>query len=187
MEFLQAGLKHSLLSTRLQEFLDFESPSSEIGSAPKDPEKLKQAKQAMRELIRFRHDPKNLFVSDYISNATVEKNQIINIETLFDGKGTSKELTLKTVPFERFDRPTGSLRFADLRLTRYRLTAKYWYPQSNLTDLVERVATGHAHFDAKSFALVVTAVTFESSMPAVSTAGMIARASPNFSNEPTFR
>ena len=27
VEFLQAGLKHALLSTRLQEFLDFESPS----------------------------------------------------------------------------------------------------------------------------------------------------------------
>jgi hypothetical protein len=90
VEFLQAGLKHSQLSTSLQEFLDFESPSSEIGSAPKDPEKLKQAKQSMRALIRFRHDPKNLFVSDYISNATVEKNQITNIESLFDGKGTSK-------------------------------------------------------------------------------------------------
>ena len=90
VEFLQAGLKHSLLSTNLQEFLDFQSPSSEVGSAPKDPDKLKQAKRAMRALIRFRHDPKNLFVSDYISNATVEKNQITNIETLFDGKGTSK-------------------------------------------------------------------------------------------------
>jgi hypothetical protein len=90
VEFLQAGLKHSQLSTNLQEFLDFQSPSSEIGSAPKDPDKLKQAKRAMRALIRFRHDPKNLFVSDYISNATVEKNQITNIETLFDGNGTSK-------------------------------------------------------------------------------------------------
>ena len=63
---------------------------AERGSAPKDPKKLKQAKRAMQELIQFRHDPKNRFVSDYISNATVEKNQIINIETLFDGKGTSK-------------------------------------------------------------------------------------------------
>jgi hypothetical protein len=87
---LQAGLTHSQLSTKLQEFLDFDSPSSEIGSVPKDPEKLKQAQRAMRALIRFRHDPKNLFVSDYISNATVEKNQITNIEGLFDGKGTSK-------------------------------------------------------------------------------------------------
>jgi len=90
VEFLQAGLKHALLSTRLQEFLDFKGPSAEIGSAPTDPAKLKQAKRAMRELIRFRHDPKNLFVSDYMSNATVEKNQITNIETLFEGKGTSK-------------------------------------------------------------------------------------------------
>jgi hypothetical protein len=90
VEFLQAGLKHALLATGLQKFLDFESPSSEIGSAPTDPEKLKQARRAMRELIRFRHDPKNQFVSDYISNATVEKNQILKIERLFAGKGTSQ-------------------------------------------------------------------------------------------------
>ena len=91
VEFLQAGLKHSLLATRLQDFLDFESVSAERGSAPKDPEKLKQAKRAMRALIKFRHDPKNLFVSDYMSNATVEKNQILNIEALFGGKGKSKD------------------------------------------------------------------------------------------------
>ncbi len=90
VEFLQAGLKHSLLSTRLQEFLDFDSPASERGSAPTDPDKLKQARRAMRALIRFRQDPKHLFVSDYMSNATVEKNQIINIEVLFEGTGTSK-------------------------------------------------------------------------------------------------
>jgi hypothetical protein len=99
VEFLQAGLKHSQLSTGLQEFLDFESPASERGSPPKDPAKLKQAKQAMRELIRFRHDPKNLFVSDFISNATVEKNQITNIEALFDGKGMSKDTDPKDDTF----------------------------------------------------------------------------------------
>ena len=99
VEFLQAGLKHSLLSTRLQDCLDFASPMAERGSAPTDPAKLKQAKQAMRELIRFRHDPKNLFVSDYMSNATVEKNQIINIEALFDGKGTSKDTDPKDGTF----------------------------------------------------------------------------------------
>ena len=59
VEFLQAGLKHALLSTRLQEFLDFESPGAERGSAPTDPTKLKQARQAMRELIQFRQDPRN--------------------------------------------------------------------------------------------------------------------------------
>jgi hypothetical protein len=93
VEFLQAGLKHALLSTRLQEFLDFESPGSEVGSAPTDPDKLKQARQAMQELVQFRHDPRNLFVSDYISNAMVEKSQILNIEVLFDGKaGTNQPL-----------------------------------------------------------------------------------------------
>ena len=40
----------------------------------------------MQELIRFRADPQNRFVSDYISNATVEKNQIVNIEALFEGQ-----------------------------------------------------------------------------------------------------
>ena len=63
------------------------------GAAPKDPEKLKQARQAMQELIQFRRDPRNRFVSDYISNATVEKNQIVNIEVLFGGKaGANEEL-----------------------------------------------------------------------------------------------
>ena len=35
VEFLQAGLKHALLATRLQDFLDFESVGAERGSAPK--------------------------------------------------------------------------------------------------------------------------------------------------------
>ena len=95
VEFLQAGLKHALLSTRLQEFLDFAGPSAERGSAPTEPTKLKRARQAMHELIRFRQDPRNLFVSDYISNATVEKNQILNIEVLFEGKGGTNEPLLK--------------------------------------------------------------------------------------------
>jgi hypothetical protein len=95
VEFLQAGLKHALLSTRLQEFLDFESPAAERGSAPTDPAKLKQARQAMRELIQFRQDPRHQFVSDYISNALVEKNQIVNIEALFGGKEGAKQSVLK--------------------------------------------------------------------------------------------
>jgi len=49
----------------------------------------------MRELIAFRRDPRNQFVSDYISNATVEKNQILNIETLFDGKAGTNEALFK--------------------------------------------------------------------------------------------
>ncbi|HET6325697.1 MAG TPA: DUF4838 domain-containing protein [Planctomycetaceae bacterium] len=95
VEFLQAGLKHALLSTHLQEFLDFDSPGAERGSAPKDPAKLKRARQAMRDLIRFRHDPKHRFVSDYISNATVEKNQIVNIEVLFGDKNGTKDPLFK--------------------------------------------------------------------------------------------
>ncbi len=92
VEFLRAGLKHALLSTRLQDFLDFENPAAERGSAPTDPTKLKRARQAMRELIAFRQDPRNLFVSDYISNAMVEKNQIVNIEALFEGKAGARNL-----------------------------------------------------------------------------------------------
>jgi len=95
VEFLQAGLKHAILSTRLQKYLDFESPAAERGSAPTDPTKLKQARQAMRALIRFRQDPRNLFVSDYISNATVEKNQILKIEALFGGKAGVEGSLLK--------------------------------------------------------------------------------------------
>ena len=95
VEFLQAGLKHAILSTRLQDFLDFESPSAQRGSAPKDPKKLAQARQAMAALIRFRHDPRNLFVSDYMANASVEKNQILDIELLFRGKGGSNQPLFK--------------------------------------------------------------------------------------------
>ncbi len=43
-----------------------------------------------RDQIQFRHDPRNLFVSDYISNAMVEYNQIINIQALFEGKNKSQ-------------------------------------------------------------------------------------------------
>jgi hypothetical protein len=95
VEFLQAGLRHALLSTRLQEFLDFDSPSAQRGSAPKNPKKLEQARRAMAELIRFRRDPRNRFVSDYISNAMVEKNQILDIEVLFRGTGGSNQSLFK--------------------------------------------------------------------------------------------
>jgi hypothetical protein len=95
VEFLQAGLRHARLSTRLQEFLDFASPSAERGSAPTNPKKLEKARQTMAALIRFRHDPQNLFVSDYISNAMVEKNQILNIEVLFGGNGGSNQPLFK--------------------------------------------------------------------------------------------
>jgi len=95
VQFLLAGLKHTLLSTRLQEFLDFESPGSQRGSAPTDSTKLRSARQAMRQLVQFRRDPRNLFVSNYISNAMVEKNQIVNIEVLFAGKGRTKDPLLK--------------------------------------------------------------------------------------------
>jgi hypothetical protein len=93
VEFLQAGLRHARLATRVQEFLDFASPSAERGAAPKDPKKLEKARQAMAELIRFRHDPRNRFVSDYMSNASVEKNQIVDIEKLFPGKDGMKKRT----------------------------------------------------------------------------------------------
>jgi hypothetical protein len=95
VEFLQAGLKHAKLSRRLQDFLDFESLSAQRGAAPKDPKKLAQARQAMAELIRFRRDPRNQFVSDYMANASVEKNQILDIELLFRGKVGSNQPLFK--------------------------------------------------------------------------------------------
>jgi hypothetical protein len=95
VQFLQAGLRHAKLSTRIQEFLDFASASSERGAAPKDAKKLEKAREAMAELIRFRHDPRNQFVSDYMSNAMVEKNQILDIELLFHGKGGSNQPLFK--------------------------------------------------------------------------------------------
>jgi hypothetical protein len=38
----------------------------------------------MRELIEFRRNPENLFVSDYMSNALVEQYYIKNITALFE-------------------------------------------------------------------------------------------------------
>ena len=84
VKFLQAGLEHSLLATRVHQTLDYDGPEAQIGAAPlNDPQKLERARHAMRELIEFRHDPKNRFVSSYIDNAIVEQYFIRNIEELF--------------------------------------------------------------------------------------------------------
>lgn len=84
VEFLQAGLRHALLTTRVYEFLDYDSPSAQSGSAPSsNPEKLKQAREATQAIIAFRQDPANRFVSDYMSNAVVETYYIRNIAELF--------------------------------------------------------------------------------------------------------
>ena len=45
----------------------------------------------MRELIKFRHDPANQFVSSYICNAIEEQHFIRNIEILFGGQKASDE------------------------------------------------------------------------------------------------
>lgn len=91
VEFLQVGVTHALLASRIHDFIDYQSPMADRGSAPTDPEKLKQARQAVAELIKFRQDPNNRFVSDYISNASVEKDYIRNIEVLFDSREKSGE------------------------------------------------------------------------------------------------
>lgn len=85
VKFLQAGVRHALLSTGIQKYLDFAGPAVEVGSAPTDnPARLKQAKQAMWELIEFRRDPENLFVGSYMMNAYWERYHIQNIEALFE-------------------------------------------------------------------------------------------------------
>jgi hypothetical protein len=85
VKFLQAGLRHALLTTRVYAFLDYDGPEAEIGAAPlNDPAKLHQARSAMQALIKFRHDPKNRFVSSYIDNAIVEQYFIRNLEDLFE-------------------------------------------------------------------------------------------------------
>jgi hypothetical protein len=90
VEFLQAGLKHARLALKIHDFIDYDSPMAQLGAAPVDnPEKLAQARAAMKELMRFRHDPKNLFVSDYISNALTEQAYIRNIEALIEGQDKS--------------------------------------------------------------------------------------------------
>ncbi|MBT4868284.1 MAG: DUF4838 domain-containing protein [Planctomycetaceae bacterium] len=84
VKFLQAGLQHALLTTHVYEFLDYDGPEAELGTAPlNDLAKLTQARDAMQELIKFRHDPLNRFVSSYIDNAIVEQYFIRNIEALF--------------------------------------------------------------------------------------------------------
>jgi len=93
VQFLQAGVEHALLATRIYEFLDYDSPEAEIGRAPlADPGKLRQARQAMRELITFRQDPKNRFVAAYIDNAIVENHFIRSIEELFKDDPNDSEV-----------------------------------------------------------------------------------------------
>jgi len=88
--FLRSGLRHSLLTTDVYKSLDYDGPEAELAAAPlNDPRKLKQARHAMHELIEFRHDPKNRFVSSYIDNAIVEQYFIRNVEELF--KTNSKD------------------------------------------------------------------------------------------------
>ena len=84
VRFLQAGLTHALLTTRVYAFLDYDGPDAEIGVAPvSDPARLRQARQAMRKVIDFRHAPGNRFVCSYIDNAMVERNFIRGLEELF--------------------------------------------------------------------------------------------------------
>lgn len=84
VEFLRAGIEHALLTTRIYEFLEYDGPEAEVGRAPlNDPEKLKQARAATIELVAFRQDPRNRFVSAYIDNAMVEHNFIKSIDELF--------------------------------------------------------------------------------------------------------
>ena len=78
------AIEHALLATRLFGLLDYASPDAQFGSAPVDPARLRQARNAMRDLKAFRHDPDNRFVSSYIDNAIVEQYFIRNIETLFE-------------------------------------------------------------------------------------------------------
>ncbi len=84
VRFLQSGIEHALLTTRLFGLLDYASPDAQFGSAPVDPAKLRQARNTMWDLKAFRHDPDNRFVSSYIDNAIVEQYFIRNIETLFE-------------------------------------------------------------------------------------------------------
>jgi hypothetical protein len=89
--FLQAGLKHAKLTLHLQDFIDYDSPVAEVGSAPvNNPQKLKKAREAMAQLMKFRLDPKNLFVSDYISNTATEQSLIRNFEVLYKGNTPAK-------------------------------------------------------------------------------------------------
>ena len=98
VKFLQAGVKHALLSTGIQKFLDFAGPGAEVGSAPAgNPKKLKQAKQAMRELIEFRQNPENRFVSNYMTNAWWEAYHILNIKTLFEAPANTTPVQREVV------------------------------------------------------------------------------------------
>src|SRR5690606_18385982 len=92
VEFLQAGMQHARLTTRLHEFLDYDGPAAMIGRAPVDnPKKLAKARELMRQIMSFRRDPDHRFVADYISNAIVEKQFIPNIDVLVEGQSASDE------------------------------------------------------------------------------------------------
>ena len=73
VKFLQAGLKHAQLSTRICGLLQYDLPGTTTPRPPADPEKRKQAMQAIQELSEFRRAPENLFVADYISATKMEQ------------------------------------------------------------------------------------------------------------------
>jgi len=90
VEFLQAGLEHAQLSTRICKHLEYDLAATTVPMAPTDPEKLRQALQAMRELSEFRRNPENLFVADYISAAAQREYWYHPyMAPLFEGAGKS--------------------------------------------------------------------------------------------------
>lgn len=92
VKFLQAGLEHAILSLRVHDFLDYENQAAQFGDVPvNDPERLEKARQAMQALMKFRHDPANRFVADYISNAMTEQAYIRGIELLIESKDKAGE------------------------------------------------------------------------------------------------
>ena len=94
VQFLKDGLEHAKLSARIWQFLEIDSDG--MASPPSDPEKLKKARKAMKDLIEFRKSHQDIYIADYIS-AVEEEKSIHDIQSLFPG---SKEIVDREKAFQ---------------------------------------------------------------------------------------
>jgi len=82
IRFLQAGLEHARLAARFMDLLDPEPTGSRRRVPAADTEGRLLAKQALEELIAFRHAHEADYISDYLDVAKREKRAVIGIEEI---------------------------------------------------------------------------------------------------------
>ena len=75
VRFLQAGLEHALLAVAFHEALGHR------GKLPEDPEQLREARRALKELVAFRRANDHWFITDFPDHAFRE-NRRLDIEAL---------------------------------------------------------------------------------------------------------